>query len=57
LLLKKKFIISIANYCFRQTETEITLERSKSRPELMKKFWDNGLYGAYIPKADGEFSY
>jgi hypothetical protein len=40
---------------FRQTEVHITMEKTQSHPDLMKKLLDSGLYGAFIPKADGEF--
>ncbi len=40
---------------FRQTEFHLTMEKTKSNPELMKRLLDSGLYGAYIPKRDGEF--
>jgi hypothetical protein len=40
---------------FRQTEVHITMERTQSHPDLMKKLLDSGLYGAFIPKWDGEF--
>lgn len=40
---------------FRQTEVHITMEKTKSHPELMRKLLDSGLYGAFMPKADGEF--
>lgn len=40
---------------FRQTEFHLTMEKSQSNPILMKKLLDSGLYGAYIPKKDGEF--
>lgn len=40
---------------FRQTEIHITMEKTQSHPALMKKLLDSGLYGAFIPKADGEF--
>ena len=40
---------------FRQTEVHVTMERTQSHPALMKKLLDSGLYGAFIPKMDGEF--
>ncbi|RYU89461.1 hypothetical protein EWM62_14160 [Mucilaginibacter terrigena] len=40
---------------FRQTEFHLTMEKSQSSPVLMKRLLDSGLYGAYIPKKDGEF--
>lgn len=40
---------------FRQTEVHVTMEKTQSHPELMKKLLDSGLYGAFIPKADGVF--
>src|SRR6185295_11898839 len=40
---------------FRQTEFHLTMEKTKSNAILMKRLLDSGLYGAYIPKRDGEF--
>ena len=40
---------------FRQTEIHVTMEKTKSNPLLMKKLLDSGMYGAFIPKKDGEF--
>jgi hypothetical protein len=31
------------------------MEKTQSHPDLMKKLLDSGLYGAFIPKTDGEF--
>lgn len=43
------------NEHFRQTEIHVTMERTGSDPDLMKELLDAGLYGAFIPKYDGEF--
>jgi len=40
---------------FRQTEIHVTMEKTQSHPDLMKKLLDSGMYGAFIPKIDGEF--
>jgi hypothetical protein len=40
---------------FRQTEFHLTMEKTKSNEILKKRLLDSGLYGAYIPKKDGEF--
>jgi hypothetical protein len=40
---------------FRQTELHLTMEKSRSNFSLQKKLLDSGLYGAYVPKKDGEF--
>ena len=40
---------------FRQTEIHVTMERHGSHPDLIEKLLNSGLYGAFIPKADGEF--
>lgn len=44
-----------SNEGFRQTEIHITMEKTKSNPDLIKKLLNSGLYGAFIPKIDGEF--
>lgn len=40
---------------FRQTEVHVTMEKTQSHPDLIKKLLNSGLYGAFIPKHDGEF--
>lgn len=40
---------------FRQTEFHLTYKRDESDPRLTEKLLQAGLYGAYIPKRDGEF--
>jgi hypothetical protein len=40
---------------FRQTEIHLTMMKEHSHPDLIQKLLDSGLYGAYIPKKDGDF--
>lgn len=40
---------------FRQTEFHLTMEKENSNPALVNRLLESGLYGAYIPKKDGEF--
>ena len=40
---------------FRQTEIHVTFEKNKTNPDLVRKLLDAGMYGAYIPKKDGDF--
>ena len=52
---ERRTLKSSKNEQFRQTEFHLTMEKSKTSPILIKRLLDSGLYGAYIPKPDGEF--
>jgi hypothetical protein len=52
---ERRTLHSSKNEHFRQTEFHLTMEKSKTSPILIKRLLDSGLYGAYIPKPDGEF--
>lgn len=53
--IKRRTLKSSKNEEFRQTEFHLTMEKTKTHPTLIKRLLDSGLYGAYIPKQDGEF--
>lgn len=52
---KRRTLKSSSGEQFRQTEFHLTMEKTKTNSTLIKRLLDSGLYGAYIPKKDGEF--
>lgn len=53
--IKRRVLAGSEREQFRQTEFHLTMEKTQSNTTLMKRLLDSGMYGAYIPKKDGEF--